>query len=463
GNQLQVADDTLLDFETTTSHDVTVRTTDSGGESFEKTLTIQVSDVDDQLPASFDEQFYLVMNHEVGQGIFNGQFNSAAEHFQTIGQAEGRAGAPNKPSTFNIEFDYRFDTNGFFNDPNRRATLEAAASFWESVIQDEFPNVTAGTEFFIVNPQTGQPETVTLDREIDDILIFVGAKNLVDAVGVTNGNFGEDALPERVSGVNYEPFVSSVSFGSNLAYSVDPTPYDLSDTPSENGGDASLFITTAHEIAHVLGISAGIPIYDARRNNGLSFAGLNATAINNGSPIPLRDSAHQDSIVNTTGLPSLLGNGGGANIFIPTKVDLAILADIGYEFQGFTNQEVIPTSATANGDILLGTDADDNLNGLGGNDTIGGGMGQDTFIFGANSGEDRILDFVGGQDVIQVDASLGFANGTEVFNAPGNFFNGNRTLDGTVIGLASLVVLSPGNTINIFHQDPLTEDSFTVV
>ena len=76
------------------------------------------------------------------------------------------------------------------------------------------------------------------------ILIFVGAKNLVGSVGETNGNFGEDALPDRVSGVNYEPFVSSVSFGSNLAYSVDPTPYDLSDTPSENGGDASLFILT---------------------------------------------------------------------------------------------------------------------------------------------------------------------------------------------------------------------------
>jgi hypothetical protein len=44
-------------------------------------------------------------------------------------------------NSFNIVFDYRFDTSGFFNDPQRRATLEAAAKAWESLIADEFPNV----------------------------------------------------------------------------------------------------------------------------------------------------------------------------------------------------------------------------------------------------------------------------------------------------------------------------------
>ncbi|NJK28412.1 MAG: VCBS repeat-containing protein, partial [Coleofasciculaceae cyanobacterium SM2_3_26] len=79
------------------------------------------------------------------------------------------------PNRFNIEFDYRFDTNGFFNDPTRRAALEAAADFWEATIQDEFPDVAAGTTSSVLNPATGRWERVTLTSGVDDLMIFVGA------------------------------------------------------------------------------------------------------------------------------------------------------------------------------------------------------------------------------------------------------------------------------------------------
>ena len=46
--QITVADGTLLDYETATSHDVTVRVTDSGGESSTQNFTINVSDVLEQ-------------------------------------------------------------------------------------------------------------------------------------------------------------------------------------------------------------------------------------------------------------------------------------------------------------------------------------------------------------------------------------------------------------------------------
>lgn len=45
GDQIVVADATLFDFETATSHDVIVRVTDSGGLEFQKTFTINVTDV----------------------------------------------------------------------------------------------------------------------------------------------------------------------------------------------------------------------------------------------------------------------------------------------------------------------------------------------------------------------------------------------------------------------------------
>lgn len=66
-----------------------------------------------------------------------------------------------------IVFDYRFDTNGFFNDPQRRAALEAAEAIWGNLLQDDFDPIPAGIEFTVTNPQTNLIETVVLDQEIE--------------------------------------------------------------------------------------------------------------------------------------------------------------------------------------------------------------------------------------------------------------------------------------------------------
>lgn len=79
---------------------------------------------------------------------------------------------------FNIELDYRFDSTGFFDDPDRRAALAAVAEIWESFIQDDFTKVPVGISFAVENPTTEETEMVVLDAEIDDLLIFVGARSL---------------------------------------------------------------------------------------------------------------------------------------------------------------------------------------------------------------------------------------------------------------------------------------------
>ncbi|GGA41024.1 cadherin domain-containing protein [Okeania sp. KiyG1] len=52
GDQIVVADGSKLDFESNETHNITVRTTDDGGESFEQRLTINVSNVDETPPNS---------------------------------------------------------------------------------------------------------------------------------------------------------------------------------------------------------------------------------------------------------------------------------------------------------------------------------------------------------------------------------------------------------------------------
>ena len=329
--------------------------------------------------------------------------------------------------------------------------------------------------------------------------------------GITSG-FGagyQDAtgfsylLPDRIDGVNYEPYAQSISFSTEYSFQVDPTPFDLN-PPLENGTDAGFFITAAHEIGHVLGIGVA-PAFDARIV-GTTFDGPNARAINGGNPIPLKapnDLGHLADFTTPDGLPALLGGGGGAGAFIPTKVDLAVLADVGYKFQGFTAQDSTPTTATEENDNVLGTDLADTLNGLGGNDTINGvagndsliggtgndkldggggndslsggvgndnltgGGGSDTFIFEAASGEDQIADFVVADDKIQLAASLGFSDGAAVLSAPGNFFNGTVTdANGNPIpGLRfSQITLSSGNIIKINSDNtPLTAANFTII
>lgn len=299
----------------------------------------------------------MVKNFDVASALFKGEISSALDHYNQAGKAEGRIGAPSKPSTFNIEFDYRFDTNGFFADPARKATLDAAAKVWESVIQDEFPDIPAGTTFFVENPQTENVEMVVLDKEIDDLVIFVGVKPLGDASGVTNGYaIGyEDAdrssfvFPNRIEGNNYEPYAGSISFDTETSFESDPTPFIFNDDPVGNF-DGSLFGTAIHEIGHALGIGAsrlfenrttGIVIEGA--NASAVFDGSNARTVNGGNPISLVGevvdgqpfiSHISPTFVSSKGVPALLGGGGGLGAYIPTEVDLAVLADIGYQIAG---------------------------------------------------------------------------------------------------------------------------------
>lgn len=436
---------------------------------------------------------------------------------------------------FNIEFDYRFDTNGFFNDPVRRQALEAAGNIWESYIQDEFPNVPAGITFSVKNPQTGQPEPVTLTSEIDDLLIFVGAGSppfnnptFINAGGV-GGEDGYDAVGSvfkvRLDGPNFEPYVGGISFNANPqingqpgSWFFDQTPNTSNDTP----GNYYDFITNAvHEIGHVLGF--GSPIFKKLVIDG-SFSGLNARAVNGGNGIPIGNDGFIAHI--RSDFPSVM-NRMSATRF-PGRAELAILADIGYQIPGFQTQGSTPPIATEgddqisgtvlddiiyalggadrifsnagndiifgltgddsiygnedndllfgnqnndnifggkgndiiyggkNDDYLSGDEGDDILSGDRGNDRFTGNAGQDTFVFRAESGLDTINDFRVAEDIIQIAVGLGFNSGADLLGAITS--NGTSTSG----GFFSVITLSPGNTITVFHDVALTAANFTL-
>ena len=250
-----------------------------------------------------------------------------------------------KPN-FNIEFDYRFDTIGWFT-PEKRNALEAAADIWETIIQDDFPNIPAGTVTNgVINPVTGRPlESVTNRSVIDDVLILVGAGDLGYSGSSVNGSpVLAQAAPggtqeSRITGNVFQPWLGSIAFDVDFGSSptqwfFDPTPNTRNDLPI----DRIDFLSTAlHEIGHILGIGSSQAfaqltdyMYPAPAPDR-GFFGSNTKAINGGRPIPLSGGHIQEGYQ---------FNGSGETLMdveiaegirtLPTVLDIAILDDIGY-------------------------------------------------------------------------------------------------------------------------------------
>jgi uncharacterized delta-60 repeat protein len=109
---------------------------------------------------------------------------------------------------------------------------------------------------------------------------------------------------------------------------------------------------------------------------------------------------------------------------------------------------------TDGNDILTGNTANNFLVGGAGDDVLTGNEGKDTFSFGIDSGNDTITDFNPAEDLIRLDASLGFANADEALAAIN--YGGETEL-----------ILGEGNRLTIvgeiMQQGALTVDNFIIV
>lgn len=251
---------------------------------------------------------------------------------------------------FKIEFDYSLDSQGYFkNNPGRQRDLEAAGQYWSEHIQENFATVGAGTQLYLNNPETDQWQYVTAGTNIDDIRIFVGAKDLNNGstAHAAAGNaymYSGDSLDSRYhSSQEFMPWVGSITFDSQPTFSdgtatswwFDPTPKDGSDAPTA-GNNKYDFVTVAiHEIGHVLGISSGITAYQAEKDpfNSNSFIGVNAVAANGGRPIPLIDGTHPNGNNGNFSQEVVMAYGGYSYVghrVGPSSIDFGMLSDIGY-------------------------------------------------------------------------------------------------------------------------------------
>lgn len=256
----------------------------------------------------------------------------AASSFRTISDSASSPSGGQTVSSFDIRIDYRYDTNGFFNDPQRRAALEAAANTWESIIKDEFPDVPVGTATpFVSNPQTDVDDTFVTDTPIDDVLVFVGARNLGGNTLAVAGPSGFFQSNLRYTGSNFEPWIGSMSFDAATQWFFDPTLDTADDIP---GNSFDFYSIALHELAHVLGFGTSQAFTNLISNASAGFNGDRAKAANGGGPVPLEpapDLGHFATGYRINGVEPLMDSTAspGMREFV-TSVDIAALADIGY-------------------------------------------------------------------------------------------------------------------------------------
>ncbi|MEM9451859.1 MAG: Ser-Thr-rich GPI-anchored membrane family protein [Cyanobacteria bacterium P01_E01_bin.6] len=231
---------------------------------------------------------------------------------------------------FNIQFDYRFDTNGWFT-PERKAVLESVADIWENIIQDEFDPVPAGTSIYVENPEKeGVFEEFDINYDIDDIVIFVGSRNrgALAEGGPSALYFTGTTLDTRFNGSDFEPWSGFITFNRTEDWFFDSTPDTVSDLPANKIDFLSVAL---HEIGHVLGYGTS-NAFDALVS-GERFIGEASQAQNGGNPVPLaKDTSHIKDGYEFGGSGELMFDPfiDDGDRTLPTRLDVSALQDIGY-------------------------------------------------------------------------------------------------------------------------------------
>lgn len=244
------------------------------------------------------------------------------------------------PVRFKIRIDYRFDKAGFFADPVRKRALDGACRIWGRLLSDSFANVPKGTFIRVRDPEkpTEPALSLTIDYEIDDLVVFVGSADLPDGVtgiaaptaglsGVTDPTL-QTSLQQRFEGTPFQPWTAWISFDRGTRFHFDPDPELGATVPA---GMIDFTSVALHELGHALGFGTA----DAFKANisGTTFTGANARAIH-GGPLPLTsDLGHVPDATRSEGQRLLMDQSDSPGTrYLPTALDKAVLEDLGLHF-----------------------------------------------------------------------------------------------------------------------------------
>ncbi|XGV95377.1 MAG: pre-peptidase C-terminal domain-containing protein [Leptolyngbya sp. BL-A-14] len=228
---------------------------------------------------------------------------------------------------FNIDLDFRNDTQNFWTSA-RRIIAQRAASDWANVIANELNGVTLSSQRLgMVGVNGLDAFTFTTNRYMDDFVIFVGSYNGGDQAAGWGGSYS--SLGGWTAS---EPLPRAGEFTVNALEAV-------------SYSDADLYSIFCHEIGHALGLlgqdQTSANLIDKSTPQTAVFKGEYSRIANGGSYIPLQS---QDGPNPVTGqydyshpadrVYSMMSYGYTYQLSAPTSIDFALLADAGYRVKG---------------------------------------------------------------------------------------------------------------------------------
>lgn len=171
-------------------------------------------------------------------------------------------------ANIDIQFDYSYDSSGFFNSSNR-LTLDAAASVFETRLADQLTGIqSAGVNNFqtlIYNP-SDLSQTVTLPQQSlaeNVIRIYVGGDTLgglsIGAGGPGGfscsglGGFCNNAASRGQSNTSGPSASDFGPWGGMISFDNTSPWYFGLDAKGLSGSQYDFYTVAVHEIAHVLG------------------------------------------------------------------------------------------------------------------------------------------------------------------------------------------------------------------
>ncbi|MGJ8724056.1 MAG: matrixin family metalloprotease [Roseibacillus sp.] len=284
-------------------------------------------------------------------------------------------------SALDIQIDYTYDGNNFFDTQDKKDAIEAVAKFYGNLIQDNLLRIDSSEfsssskwvpQFF--HPVTGNSTTIAeIVVPEDTIIIYVGSRNLPGSTrgvggpnGFATGTSGTSSWIDRLLGRGQEgaEFRSSEAhlrtdigiWGGAISFDDDST-WNFSLDSNQSGVE---FLKIAlHEMGHVLGLGPSDP-WDNLIDSG-TFTGPAATASN--GTAPTADGSHFQSTLSSplfgsfgvthgTSRPALMlpsSTDTGSNFDVITDLDLAALIDIGWEIAiptDFDTNSLSPSGAS---------------------------------------------------------------------------------------------------------------------